>query len=151
MTDAIDYDISNALGYQVSLTARVLERNFEQSIKLIDLNRTNWTVLLSVNKPEINSPSQIAEFIGIDRTATSRALRQLDSDGLVQRLSGEKDKRTRQVELTTKGRELLAKSLPYAQANAQHFSQKLTDDERDQLVRILVKLRENETGGLAHL
>ena len=151
MTDMIDYDLTNSLGYQASLTARLMERKFEASLKQLGLNRTNWSVLLSVGNPDINAPSQIANYIGIDRTATSRALRHLESDGLIKRQSGDTDKRTRRVELTAKGRALLQDSMPPAQANAEHFRQKLTDQERVELIRILSKLRENESGGLAHL
>lgn len=151
MTKMIDYDLTNSLGYQISLTARLIERKFEKSLQKFGLNRTSWSVLLSLSKPDITTPSQIADYIGIDRTATSRALRHLDADGLIERLTGKQDKRTRQVKLTEKGHALLAETLPYSQENADHFRRKLADSERTELLQLLSRLREHETANLSHL
>lgn len=151
MTNAPDYDLIGSLGYQVSLTARLLERNFESALKPLGLNRTNWTVLFAVSRAGISNPSQIADYIGIDRTAVSRALRQLEAEQLIQRSSGDQDKRTKSVVMTETGKTRLLGSLDHARANADHFRAKLDAEEFRTLQSLLSKLRQDEKEGLSHL
>jgi DNA-binding MarR family transcriptional regulator len=47
-----------------------------------------WCILLAVEEEGLKNPSEIAQFVGIDRTATSRALRQLEDEGLIAREMG---------------------------------------------------------------
>ena len=85
----------------------------------------------------LTQPSDIASFVGIDRTATSRALRGMESEGFIARLSGESDKRTRRIVLTEKGRQAVVQATPYARENGQLLADLLTSDEADELQRLL--------------
>ncbi len=141
MPDTNRYDLHGSLGYQLSVTARLNEKGFEEALKSLGMNRTTWCVLLALEVEGLTKPSDIARFIGIDRTAISRALRQMEGAGLIRRASGADDGRTTLVAITGKGRDLLARATPHASANASHFDQRLTARERRQLVELLAKLR----------
>ena len=93
---AMKYRLNDSLGYRLSRVARIQER----SLRMLGLTRTTWCVLLAVGNEGLSQPSDIAEFIGIDRTATSRALRQMEAGGLIVRAAGDRDGRTRRVRLT---------------------------------------------------
>ncbi|WP_166416649.1 MarR family winged helix-turn-helix transcriptional regulator [Cochlodiniinecator piscidefendens] len=151
MTRKNTYRLHDALGYQLSLTARFQERGFEDEIRKIGLTRLTWCILLAVTGENLSRPSEIAEFVGIDRTATSRALRQMEADGLIARRVGEGDKRTTQVIATTEGHSRVAEGSSHAHKNAKHFEAKLTDAESQELRRILSKLRQNEDSTLKSL
>ncbi|KPU84099.1 hypothetical protein JI58_05885 [Marinosulfonomonas sp. PRT-SC04] len=148
---ANEYRLHHALGYQLSLTARLLERRFEDALKTLGLTRITWCILLAVEVEDLLTPSDIAGFVGIDRTATSRALRQMETAGMIARGVGKNDGRTTTVSLTENGRDLQIKAAPMARANAQHWQGKLAPTELDELRRLLAKMRSGEGTALKRL
>ena len=144
------YDLHASLGYQLTLTARLQERRFETAIKQLGLNRVAWCVLLAVQQGDLH-PSAIATFIGIDRTAVSRALKQMEATGLITRGTGSADKRTKSVSLTDLGRNKLARATPMAEAARQTLESRLTDHERATFTRLLAKLRTGDDAPLQRL
>jgi len=135
------YDLHASLGYQLTVVARLNERPFEDALHELGLTRTTWCVLLAVSVEGLSRPSDIADFVGIDRTATSRALRQMEKQHLIRRAAGRDDGRTTLVAITGAGQEALARATPLARQNAQHFDSRLSADDRAQLVAILNKLK----------
>jgi DNA-binding MarR family transcriptional regulator len=144
------YRLHHSLGYHLSLAARLQERRLEEKLREIGLNRTTWCVLLAVANEGLVQPSDIADFVGIDRTATSRALRGMERDGLLARRSGEADRRTRQITLTDKGRAAVAQASPHARENGQMMADMLSQAEHDELMRLLDRLI-GDNPGLATL
>ncbi len=145
------YSLHASIGYQSTLTSRVFERRLEECLKPIGLTRLNWCILLAVIEEKLTSPSDIAEFVGIDRTATSRALRHLERDGLIERGAGRNDRRRTVVSPTSQAREKLDRAIPGALSNAEHFASKLTQEERETLAALLLRMRDGETAFLKTL
>ncbi|WP_114966262.1 MarR family winged helix-turn-helix transcriptional regulator [Alkalilacustris brevis] len=142
------YRLHDSVLYQMTLTSRMQERRLEEGLRALGLTRITWCVLLAVEHEGRSQPSEIAEFIGIDRSATSRALRGMEDAGLLVRFNGEPDRRTTRVKLTEGGRELLLRATPVAEENGSHFLGKLSADEVQQLARIMASMREGETRSL---
>ncbi|WP_319826375.1 MarR family winged helix-turn-helix transcriptional regulator [Thalassovita sp.] len=142
MTKPRAYHLHQSLGYHLTLAARLQEKRLDERLKTIGLTRITWCILLAVGNEGLSQPSDIAEFVGIDRTATSRALRHMESDGLLARSSGQGDRRTRKVELTVKGRAAIHEATPYARENARIMSEQLDQGEEAELKRLLAKLRQ---------
>ncbi len=138
--DTAPYRLQASLGYHLSLAARLQERRLEERLRDIGLNRTTWCVLLAVANEGLSQPSDIAEFVGIDRTATSRALRGMEGDGLLARQSGKEDRRTRRITLTDKGKRAVAKATPHARANGAAMASQLSGTEHAELMRLLARL-----------
>lgn len=145
------YRLHQSLGYQMSLTTRLQERRFEDQLKTLGLTRITWCILLAVEIENLVNPSDIASFVGIDRTATSRALRQMETAGMIAREDGKKDGRTTLVALTDMGRELQSRAAPMARDNAQYWQAKLDRDEVLELRRLMSKLRDGENAALTRL
>ena len=139
-----DFVLAESLGFRLSLVSRMIERVFEQHIADLGISRAMWTVLLAVEQEEYQKPSDIAEFVGIDRTAVSRALRQLEAKGLVRRSDVEEDGRARAVTLTTSGRRVLSAATQAAHETARWYKSKLTKREQAELHALLDKLSEGE-------
>lgn len=135
------YRLHASLGYHLSVAARQQERRLDEQLKTLGLTRTTWCVLLAVGNEELTQPSEIAAFVGIDRTATSRALRQMEADGLLARSSGTEDRRTRRVALTDKGCDAIKAATPFARQNARIMADQLDPGEQEALIRLLTKLR----------
>ena len=137
MSGTAPYHLHASLGYQLSLAARIQERQLEERLKSLGLTRTTWCVLLAIGNEGLGQPSDIARFIGIDRTAASRALRQMQDRGLINRVAGEGDGRTRTVVLTDLGADLLGKGTPMAESNNSAMEAHLGKDGREDLIRLL--------------
>ena len=142
------YRLHASLGYQLSLAARIQERRLEDGLRGLGLTRISWCILLAVGNEDLRHPSDIARFVGIDRTATSRALKQMEADGLVQRTAGKDDRRTTSVALTPQGAGLLDQGTPLAEANNARMEARLSAGERAELGRLLRKVREGDPAQL---
>ena len=142
------YGLHDSIGYHTTLVARIVERRVEEALKEFGLTRLGWCILLAVAEEGLQNPSDIAKFVGIDRTATSRTLRQLEDDGLIGRAIGRKDRRMTVVSLTQKGFDRLIAAVPTCQENMSHFNAKLTEVEQRELRRLMTKLRDGEDMGL---
>ncbi|SDN42746.1 DNA-binding transcriptional regulator, MarR family [Lutimaribacter pacificus] len=141
MNDTRPYRLHKSLGYHLSIAARLQERRLDEQLRMLGLTRTTWCILLAVGNEGLSQPSDIAGFVGIDRTATSRALRHMEDDGLLARSSGTEDKRTRRVELTGKGCAAIRAATPVARENATILAGQLDAGEEEELKRLLAKLR----------
>jgi DNA-binding MarR family transcriptional regulator len=142
------YRLHASIMYQLTLTSRLQERRLDDGLRALGLTRIAWCILLAVRNEGIAQPSDIAEFIGVDRTACSRALRQMEGQGWIARRNGEPDRRTTCVEATPAGIALLEAATPVAEENSRHFLEKLDPGEDADLGRILARLREGEDKGL---
>lgn len=138
------YRLHESLGYHTTVAARLIERRVEDGLRRLGLTRVGWCILLALSEEGLTSPSEIAQFVGIDRTGISRALRQLESDGLITRAIGRGDRRMTEVHVTDQGQDILARAVPVCRENVEHFSGKLTGDEQAELLRLLDKLKAGE-------
>lgn len=143
------YRLHASLGYNLSLAARLQERRLDEALKTLGLTRITWCVLLGVGNEGLEQPSDIARFVGIDRTAASRALRGMEEDGLIVRTGGDADKRTRRVRLTELGERCIEQGTPFATANNSAMRAKLTAKEHKVLQELLRKLNAGESAELS--
>lgn len=145
------YDLHASLGYQTTFFSRIGDQRFEKLLTPLGLTRVNWCVLLAVGQEKLKNPSEIATFVGIDRTATSRALRKLDADGLISRCAGAGDKRMTEVSITKDGKQRLKQATKAAEENAEYFGGKISWYERYMLGVIIQKLMSGETRDVSGL
>lgn len=141
------YSLHDSIGYHATLAARLVERRVEDGLRKFGLTRIGWCILLAVAEEGLKNPSDIATFVGIDRTATSRALRSLENEGLITRTIGQQDRRTTEVRMTQAGYDRMFQAVPICSENMSHFNAKLTEPERVELKRLLVKLCDGEMSG----
>ena len=142
------YQLRDGLGYRVSRLARVMERHFEGRLAGLGITRLMWCVLPTVGLEGITRPSEIADHIGVDRTALSRVLRELEAKGLVRRSRDDSDGRSTQVALTEPGRACLERALPQSMGTTNHFSGKLSEKEAEVFRSLVDKLLAGEEGAL---
>ena len=143
------YRLHTSLGYNLSLAARLQERRLDDALKTLGLTRITWCVLLAVGNEGLSKPSAIASFVGIDRTATSRALRGMEADGLIERTGGDGDRRTRRVKLTGLGDSRIEAGTPFAISNNEVMRSKLSEREHKTFLPLLGKLTEGEETDLS--
>ena len=92
--------------------ARALARRFDAAFAPLDITNGQFSLLMSLNRPEPPLMGQVAELLAMDRTTLTAALKPLERRGLVKIAPDRDDRRGRRLSLTAKGRALLAKAYP---------------------------------------
>lgn len=96
----------------VQRTARALARRFDDAFRPLGLTSGQFSLLVSLNRPEPASMSSVASLLVVDRTTLTAALKPLKRRGLVKVSVDAGDRRSRLLRLTAKGRGLLARAVP---------------------------------------
>jgi DNA-binding MarR family transcriptional regulator len=96
----------------VQRAARALARHFDDVFRPLELTNGQFSLLMSLNRPEPPSISDVAPLLAMDRTTLTAALKPLQRRGLVKVGVDRQDKRSRRISLTAAGRALLGKAVP---------------------------------------
>jgi DNA-binding MarR family transcriptional regulator len=91
----------------VQRAARVLARRFDEALRPFGLTNGQFSLLMSLNRPEPPPMGPVASLLAMDRTTLTAALKPLERRGLVQASHDPSDRRSRILALTAKGHELL--------------------------------------------
>lgn len=102
----------HCLCLHVQRAARTVGRRFDEALRPLDLTNGQFSLLMSLNRPEPASMGSVAGLLGMDRTTLTAALKSLERRGLVAITVDSKDRRSRLLELTSLGQERLAAALP---------------------------------------
>ena len=100
------------LCFRTQRAARALARRFDTAFRRFDLTNGQFSLLMSLNRPEPPPMGEVAAFLAMDRTTLTAALKPLTRRGLIEARLDEKDGRMRRLRLTDGGRALLAEALP---------------------------------------
>lgn len=92
--------------------ARVIARRFDEALRPVGLKSGQFSLLMSLNRPEPPTLGSVAELLAMDRTTLTANLKPLERDALVEMRTDEKDRRARRLALTEKGRSLLTRAVP---------------------------------------
>ena len=96
----------------VQRAARALARRFDEALRPLDLTNGQFSLLMSLNRPQPPPMGAVASLLAMDRTTLTAALKPLERRGLVKVTPDPLDRRSRLMRLTAKGRGLLARAVP---------------------------------------
>ena len=96
----------------VQRAARALARRFDEALRPVGLTNGQFSLLMSLNRPEPPPMAPVAALLAMDRTTLTAALKPLERRGLVEVMKDPADRRGRRIKLTTEGKELLARAMP---------------------------------------
>ncbi len=115
--------------------ARALARRFDAAFAPLEITNGQFSLLMSLNRPEPPLMGQVAELLAMDRTTLTAALKPLERRGLVKIAPDRDDRRGRRLSLTAKGRALLAKAYPIWEREHAELDASLTNPRalRDEL------------------
>ncbi len=113
--------------------ARAIGRRFDEALRPVGLSHQQYSLLVSLNRPQPPKMGDVAEFLAMDRTTLTANLKPLERRGLVVIAPDPKDRRSRRLALTDAGRDILVQAVPIWRR---------THDEVDALVA------DSDTGGL---
>src|ERR1700694_1427340 len=96
----------------VQRAARSLARRFDEALRPFGLTKGQFSLLMSLNRPEPPPMGPVASLLAMDRTTLTAALKPLENRGLVKILQDPKDRRSRILTLTAEGHTLLLAAMP---------------------------------------
>jgi DNA-binding MarR family transcriptional regulator len=102
----------SCLCLHVQRAARALARRFDEALRPLGITSGQYSLLMSMNRPEPATMSQVAALLAMDRTTLTAALKPLERRGLAVVAIDPADRRSRRLTLTPAGLTLLAAAVP---------------------------------------
>ncbi len=136
-------NLNQRLGFLVSDASRLMRRDFDRRARTIGLTRSQWSVLSHLSRCEGIKQAGLADILEVTPITLARLIDRLEADGWVERRSHPCDRRARTLYLTEKARPVLAQLRELGQETRERALTGLTEDERDQLVALLARVRCN--------
>ncbi len=120
--------------------ARALARRFDKALKPLALTNGQFSLLMSLNRPEPPPMGPVAQLLAMDRTTLTAALKPLEKRGLLVVEPDPKDKRGKRLRLTEEGTSLLASALPIWVNTHADVETQIKSGDADRLRQDLVSL-----------
>lgn len=129
------------LPYRLAVLAEAVSRSMAAVYhQRFELSRDEWRLLAALGEGAPLQAAQAAQVTTLEKMQASRALRSLESRGLVERQTDESDRRHVIVRLRPAGRALLRQVQPMVMAREAYLLEALDEEERAVLDRALTKL-----------
>lgn len=110
--------------------ARALARRFDEALRPVGLTSGQFSLLMSLNRPEPPRMGDVAALLAMDRTTLTAALKPLERRGLVRVVVDTADKRGRRLVLTAAGRAALAAAFPLWEQTEAGLERRVADAGR---------------------
>jgi DNA-binding MarR family transcriptional regulator len=115
----------------VQSAARALARRFDEALRPFGLTNGQFSLLMSLNRPEPPPMGPVASLLAMDRTTLTAALKPLERRGLVAVRRDPADRRSRILSLTDKGHELLFRAVPMWETTHREVEQSVGGDPEE--------------------
>jgi DNA-binding MarR family transcriptional regulator len=92
--------------------ARAVARRFDVALRPFRLTNGQFSLLMSLNRPEPPTIGSVSTLLAMDRTTLTANLKPLQRRGLLTVEVDSADRRTRRLVITSEGRTLLAAAVP---------------------------------------
>jgi DNA-binding MarR family transcriptional regulator len=135
--------LKSHIGYHLRVVSNEVSQSFSRNLKKFDVTVAEWVILREIlSLGTKTSSSVLAEFTGLSRGAVSKLIDRLLHKGLVTRTEMTEDRRYQDISLTTKSRKLIPELSKTADQNDEKYFSLLSESERDQLIKTLIKLKD---------
>lgn len=119
--------------------ARLLARRFDAALAPFGITHGQFSLMMSLNRPEAPRLGEAATFLAMDRTTLTANLKPLERQGLVEVRPDAEDRRSRRLVLTKRGHALLKSAVPVWRATHDEVDRLAGGDAqrlRDQLTKL---------------
>jgi DNA-binding MarR family transcriptional regulator len=130
----------HCLCLHVQRAARALARRFDDALRPLGLTQGQFSLLMSLNRPEPPRIREVSSLLAMDRTTLTANLKPLERRGLLKVKVDKADKRSRRLILTAAGRALLVAAAPVWTQTHAETERSLTQSSADTLRATLSEL-----------
>jgi DNA-binding MarR family transcriptional regulator len=102
----------SCFGLNIHRAGRTVAKKFDDAFRMLGVNHWQFSLLMTINKPDGMTVSELANALVVDRTTITANVKPLERMGLISITVGETDARSRQIQLTREGVDLLKEAFP---------------------------------------
>ncbi len=117
-----------------------MARRFDDALRPAGLTSGQFSLLMSLNRPEPPTISMVAATLAMDRTTLTANLKPIERRGLVSLAVDPQDRRSRRLALTAEGERVLAGAVPIWDATHRAIEAGVPGDNADGLRAVLAAL-----------
>ena len=133
-------DIAHSEGRHLSLLYRQMMKELERDLSPLELGPGRYLYLFGLYISDGRKQQDLADAIGVDKAAATRALSRLEIAGYIKRKNDPNDGRATRVFLTAKARKLRPQLEDAARSSIASMTRALDTDEQIELRRLLAKM-----------
>lgn len=130
----------NCLCLHLQRAARAIARRFDEALRPVGLTNGQFSLLMSLNRPEPPLMKDVASLLAMDRTTLTASLKPLERRGLLVVSIDANDKRGRRLALTEEGLALLVEAVPLWNKGQAENIRMVSKPEIEKLLADLVAL-----------
>jgi DNA-binding MarR family transcriptional regulator len=102
----------SCFGLNIHRAGRAVGKTFDEAFRPLGVNHWQFALLMTVNVPSGLSVGELARSLVVDRTTITANVKPLERSGLITIKVDESDARSRRIELTEKGTDVLKAAYP---------------------------------------
>ncbi|MGT2959889.1 MarR family winged helix-turn-helix transcriptional regulator [Streptococcus caballi] len=136
--------LEESWGFQISKIGQEMDRRFSKILEPYAISSREYGVLLTIHEQTLLTQLKIGELNKLDRTTIGQLVDHLEAKGFLQRQKNPKDRRQNLLELTEAGQNLVREMWHKMQAVEVEVIQTLPDRQKETLLSIVERLKENE-------
>jgi DNA-binding MarR family transcriptional regulator len=135
--------IRHHVAFQVHLTWRAIRKWLLADARTGEdkVSRGSYSVPILIGLNPGISPQELAEALNLDASKITLFLKSMEEDGYLTRTSSPSDRRRYELHLTESGQEHMKHALKMSRKIEARWSEVLTEQEVETLVRLLAKIR----------
>jgi MarR family transcriptional regulator for hemolysin len=131
------------VGLELTRTARVVSRAFDDALSEAGGSLPVWLVLLNLKTRRVANQRELAEAVGVREATLTHHLNAMERDGLLTRRRDAGNRRIHVVELTVTGEQLFTRLREAAVAFDRRLRRGLSVADLDAAERVLERLAAN--------
>lgn len=124
-----DFHLHNSFTFWIARLASAMREQFNQALAEHDITWPQWMIMNVLHHKLAVTPAQIADNIGVDRSAVTRLVDRLEKKGMVARSFDGLDRRSIQIVMTTQGCRLVTQINAAAKEHQDSFMSQLPSTE----------------------
>ncbi len=138
-------NFDKSFGFAIHDVARLLRWSFDLQSQELGLTRAQWSVLAHLYRRDGIQQKTLAKIMEIKPISLTRQLDRLEVNSWIERRDDPSDRRAKNIYLTPKAKPMLKKLTKLGQQVQENALQGISAQERDNLISVLAKIRENLT------
>jgi DNA-binding MarR family transcriptional regulator len=139
----LDFRLETHVFYWFSRILSRRNRALNAELRRFDLDYPRWRVMAVLNQHPGCSMQELAQHTAVDRTTLAHTIALMEEQGLLTRQARKTDRRSIMLNLTPRGRGLLARILPTVLAHSSQSLAGFTAAEMSTLFKLLQRMAGN--------
>lgn len=125
------FKLYDGWSYWVVRMGKTMQQDLAARLERYGLNDRKLAVLMSIETSAKDTPSAIADYMGVDRAVVARTLKEFHADDLISLHPNIEDGRSHKVSLTEKGRQKFQQGTICAREMNEYFAAKLNPGQAE--------------------